>query len=142
MVGIDGLPIGSRRSQFWPILGKINLSPQVFIIGCYYGNEKPSDITSYLRHFVDDVLEIQKYGISISDNNFNVVLQGLILDVPAKAAILGIKGHTGYSSCTKCTVEGKYIGNRVCFFQFNNVKRTNESVINGMDKKYNARTAF
>ncbi|CAN7998523.1 unnamed protein product, partial [Ixodes pacificus] len=38
-----------------------------------------------------------------------------ICDAPAKSFILCIKGHTGYYSCTKCTVRGTYINGRVCF---------------------------
>lgn len=33
----------------------------------------------------------------------------------AKAFLLNVKSHTGYNSCTKCTIEGDYIKNRTCF---------------------------
>lgn len=36
-------------------------------------------------------------------------------DVPAKRFLLRVKGHLGFFSCTRCTHEGEYINNRVCF---------------------------
>lgn len=44
-----------------------------------------------------------------------VKLFGLICDAPAKSFILCTKGHTGFYSCTKCTIKGKYLNGRVCF---------------------------
>lgn len=42
-------------------------------------------------------------------------LNVIICDVPAKAFITYTKGHAGYDSCSKCTVEGDYVANRMCF---------------------------
>jgi len=36
-------------------------------------------------------------------------------DASAKAFLLKVKGHSGFFSCTWCTVEGEYLQNRVCF---------------------------
>ncbi|CAG7721161.1 unnamed protein product, partial [Allacma fusca] len=48
--------IGSSNSQLWPILGWVSNLPssQPFVIGCYYGAAKPSDIYSYLADFVQE----------------------------------------------------------------------------------------
>lgn len=39
----------------------------------------------------------------------------VLADAPAKSFIMKIKGHTGYHSCTRCFVEGKYLNRRTCF---------------------------
>ncbi|KYN11044.1 hypothetical protein ALC57_16823 [Trachymyrmex cornetzi] len=43
-VNIDGLPLSkSSLQQFWPILGSVIPYSNIFVIGIYYGYEKPSD---------------------------------------------------------------------------------------------------
>jgi len=56
-IGIDGLPISkSSGSTFWPILGSIenvSSSTYVFLIGLYWGLEKPLDSNLYLSDLVN-----------------------------------------------------------------------------------------
>lgn len=60
----------------------------------------------------------------------------MICDTPAKALVLCVKGHSGYSSYTKCTTEGEYIGNRMCFPQINALARSDEDFIQKIDDNY------
>ncbi|KAB0794567.1 hypothetical protein PPYR_11406 [Photinus pyralis] len=53
----------------------------------------------------------------------NVKLNAIICDAPAKAFVCGIKGHSGYFGCGKCTQEGDFIQNRVVFPEVNNPLR-------------------
>jgi len=39
----------------------------------------------------------------------------LICDAPAKAFVLCTKSRTGFSSCSKCIIEGNRYNNRICF---------------------------
>ncbi|XP_050055728.1 uncharacterized protein LOC126549698 [Aphis gossypii] len=96
VIGIDGLPLSkSSKSQFWPILGYARpYSNAIFLIGLYWRNAKPKDSNQYLQQFVDET---------------KILLEN------AKSFILQIKGHSGFSSCTRCTKEGEYIENRMCF---------------------------
>jgi len=55
-----------------------------------------------------------------------------LFDAVAKASILFIKGHSGYSSCSKCTLEGEYI-NSVCFTETVFNKRTDRDFMNQTD---------
>lgn len=49
-VHIDGLPLSkSSQQQFWPILGSIFSYDKVFIIGIYYGSEKPANANNFLQ---------------------------------------------------------------------------------------------
>lgn len=103
-INVDGLPIAkSSGSQFYPILGSLTCDPEfVFLIGLYWGYEKPSDSNELLKDFVDEMLQLGEYGILLpgSKKHFNIKLNALLADAPAKSFLLKIKGHTGYSSCT------------------------------------------
>lgn len=54
-------------------------------------------------------------GFHTAGKVIKINLFGLICDAPAKAFVLCVKSHTGFYSCTKCTIKGKYIHNRTCF---------------------------
>jgi len=58
VVGIDGLPLTkSSSSCFWPILGYVRhpvYKPHVFLIGLYWGKDKPLNCNSFLLEFVNE----------------------------------------------------------------------------------------
>jgi len=119
-VGFDGLPLSrSSKSQFWPILAYIRNSfsskDKVFPIGVYHGYAKPKDSDDFILDFVNEAVNLSTNGLDISDKHFKIVFDLFCCDVPAKSFILKIKGHSGFSSCTRCLIEGDYINNRVCF---------------------------
>lgn len=52
--------------------------------------------------------------------------------------ILKVKGHSGFSSCTRCNIEGEYLNNRVCF-PYKHVKptkRNHQDYLNIVDEDY------
>jgi len=59
-----------------------------------------------------------------------------VCDAPAKSYILQCRGHTGYFSCTKCTVEGTYKQKRICFPEINASKRTDKDFRMHSDDSY------
>ncbi|XP_067216038.1 uncharacterized protein [Linepithema humile] len=141
-VNIDGLPLSkSSQQQFWPILGSVlpynNVSyDSVFIIGIYHGNEKPADANNFVRDFVNEAKEMCAKGIDVNGRNIQCRIGALICDTPAKAFVLCVKGHSGYSSCTKCTIEGEYIANRICFPQIDAPLRSDEDFVQRKDDDY------
>lgn len=61
------------------------------------------------------------------DETRRLVSRGIsICDAPAKSFVLNIKGHNGYFSCTKCTLEGHF-ENTLYFCETNFIKRTNHT---------------
>jgi len=67
-INIDGLPLSkSSQQQFWPILGSVLSYNYVFVIGIYFGNEKPADANDFLYDFVNEVKQICENGIDIND---------------------------------------------------------------------------
>jgi len=76
-IGIDGLPISrSRSNQFWPILTYIEveypLPKRVFLVGLYYGTEKPHCSNDFLLDFVAESNELTSNGIMINSVKINV----------------------------------------------------------------------
>lgn len=136
-MNIDGLPLTkSSQQQFWPILRSVIPYGNVFMIGLYHGSEKPQDTNDFLKDFISEAREICENGININGREIACRIGALICDTPAKSFVLCVKGHSGYSSCTKCTVEGEYIKNRICFSQINAPLRSDEDFIQKVDENY------
>lgn len=137
IVNVDGLPLTrSSQQQFWPILGSILPYDNVFVIGIYHGNEKPADANDFLKDFVKEAKEICEKGVHVNGRNIPCKIEALICDAPAKAFVLCVKGHCGYSSCTKCTTEGDYLEKRMCFPQIDAPLRSDDDFIKKVDDSY------
>jgi len=140
-IGIDGLPLTkSTNSQFWPILCCIrnfdSVRPCVFLVGLYWGHEKPLESNMYLSELVTELIDLCTNGIDLSLGKKKVVVEAFSCDAPAKSYILKIKGHTGFSSCTRCKTVGVFLERRVCFPDVINVKRTHDEFLNRYDEDY------
>lgn len=137
-INIDGLPLSkSSSSQVYPILCSVNnieiiLPLNICCVGIYHGYDKPSDFNEFLKEFVDEAVTLTSNGININD--FKIVM--FLFDAVAKASVLFTKGHSGYSSCSKCTLEGEYI-NSVCFTETEFNKRTDNDFMNQTDPDNN-----
>lgn len=111
-INIDGLPLSkSSQQQFWPILGSILPYNNVFIIGIYYGNEKPADVNDFLQDFVNEAIEICENGNYFNNRN----IQCRNTDMRCTSQIIYFMYKRSYRiflSCTKCIIEGEYIKNR------------------------------
>lgn len=68
----------------------------------------------------------------MTDKKIEIKVHGLICDPSAKSFILNIKNHNDYNSCTKYTIQGKYINEQICFPSVNTdfILRTDEDFIN------------
>lgn len=144
LVGIDGIPLfRSSPGELWPILVSVinipSLSGIVFPIGIYYGPSKPSSASQYLQRFVDEIKKLINNGIELHGKTIPIILKGLTCDAPAKSFVLGIKGHTGYFSCTRCKQEGVYYKNRMTFPLSDCESRTHEDFVCRKDEEYHSR---
>jgi len=115
LINIDGLPLSkSSHASLWPILCSNTRNKDVYLIGAYFGNKKPQDSNTFLQPLVNELISLSN-GYIYENNVIKVKLSGLICDAPAKSFVLCTKGHTGFYSCTKCTIKGKYLNGRICF---------------------------
>jgi len=142
-INIDGLPISrSSGSQFWPILIYIDLHTisekwrKPFTVGIYHGLKKPADAHLFMNSFINEFQNLEKNGFQINNRIIKVKVSKLLCDAPAKSFLLCIKGHTGYSSCTKCTEEGTFINGKVVFLENNGQLRNDISFQNKLDEEF------
>ncbi|KYN01125.1 hypothetical protein ALC62_08080 [Cyphomyrmex costatus] len=116
LINIDGLPLTkSSQASLWPILCSNTVNKTVYLAGAYFGYKKPTDSNVFLQSLVEDLTNFISNNYIYNGNKVQIRLFALICDAPAKSFVLCIKGHTGFYSCTKCEIKGKYINGRVCF---------------------------
>lgn len=145
LVNVDGLPLfKSSSGQVIPILVTIinipHLKKTVLPVGLYYGLEKPSDMNMFLDSFITEIVELSEHGVTNNNGRlFSVKIVGFVCDAPAKKDLLGIKGHGGYFSCTKCTVRGSTVSHKRVFTDLDCTARTHEDFINWTDSNYRLR---
>lgn len=139
-VNIDGLPLSkSSNSTFWPILYKIinvENTSTVLLAALYHGTDKPKNVNEYLYDFIEECKNLIINGIKIGRSILSFRVKMLVCDVPAKCFVLGVKGHCGYFSCTKCTQEGKLVNGVVCFPEINAKLRTDEDFRNKTQEEF------
>ncbi|CAI6345424.1 unnamed protein product [Macrosiphum euphorbiae] len=94
LINIDGLPIAkSSNSSIYPILCSYTKFKKVFMIGAYYGHEKPIDSNMYLEQFVNEIVPLVQNGFKMPNNKLiTIKMHGLICDAPAKSFVLCTKG--------------------------------------------------
>jgi len=140
VIGVDGLPLTkSSSSSFWPILGyarDFSIKPNVFLIGLYRGKEKPSSSNSFLNDLVDELKYLADYGMDTDFGKKIVKVDTFCCDTPAKSFNLCTKGHVGYYSCPRCTINGVRVNNTTSFLGTNFPKRTHSDFINRADDEH------
>lgn len=139
LINIDGLPLSkSSKACLWPILCSNFQTSKVYIIGAYFGQTKPEN-ANFLRQCVDELKDMINDGFEHKNKLIQINVHALICDAPAKAFVLGIKGHTGFNSCSKCVVEGVRCNNRICFPSYQSARialRTDEGFRNNIYGDY------
>lgn len=141
-INIDGLPLSkSSTSQFWPILLAVcndNVASQdPFPAGIYYGHKKPNSVQEYMESFVKEFKKLETDGFLFNNQIIKVKADKLLCDAPAKSYILCTKGHTGYSSCSKCIAKGESTKRRISFSKFTfSQLRTDQDFTNKTDENY------
>lgn len=122
---IDGLPLTkSGNLQTWPILVNVNGTDDVRVIGAYCGDRKSSNSNDFLNEFVDELLLLMQNGLVLKEKQYSISCRAFICDAPARAFVLGIKSHSGYSCCPKCTQIGNSMNHKMIFTKESNPSRT------------------
>lgn len=128
-INVDGIPLyKSTQKQFWPILATFNDSNPI-VVAIYSGSTKP-DIQFFLLDFINELKVLNK----------RVNIKNFVCDSPARAFLKCIKSHSGYSSCDKCTIKGKYDGH-VYFDETNCTQRTDDTFRSQSDGEHHKGTS-
>ena len=105
-VNVDGLPLHkSSKSQFWPILCKVE-GGEPYILALYHGYQKPNSVTDFLQEFLEDYERLRHEGLEFEGEFYHVEFYCWVCDAPARCFLKNIKGHTGYYACERCKVRG------------------------------------
>lgn len=124
---VDGLPVSkSSGAQVWPILMNISNTDSVLLVFVYEGYSKPKDTSEFLQMFVEELKELQEDGFEYCGRYFLIKIGVFVCDAPARAMVLGIKSHSGFYSCHKCTQRGESLQHRIVFRLSENDLRTDE----------------
>ncbi|XP_051156216.1 uncharacterized protein LOC127278519 [Leptopilina boulardi] len=99
---IDGLPISnSGTDSLWLILCSEINGDEVYPVGAFYGKTKPDDANEFMHEFTQELIHLCENGFDDADNVL-ISCECIVCDAPAKSFAFYLKGHTGYSSCSKC----------------------------------------
>ncbi|XP_065644387.1 uncharacterized protein LOC136075366 [Hydra vulgaris] len=137
-INVDGIPLfHSSNMQLWPILGYVNELPkkQVFIIGLYTGKTKPTSVEEYLNDFILEMKSLSE-GLEYREKRYDIFINAIICDAPARAFIKCIKGHCGYNGCERCIQEGVHLKYRMTFPDTNSTLRTDADFIVQKDEDH------
>lgn len=99
-----------------------------FFVRFWYGEGKP-DVEEFLRPFIDELLFLLEHGFVCPESNteYKIEVYLFICDAPARAYVKCVKGHSGYFSCDRCTVEGEFLEDHVCLVKSDASLRTDSS---------------
>lgn len=135
-INTDGVGASkSSASDIWPILVSVVGYEEILMPGAFHGTKKPSNVNNFLKRFVNEFNELCG-GFHYGNKTYSLHIRTVVADVPARTFILDSIGHTGYSSCTKCTIKGERIFNTTCFAGFDFELRTDASVRNRDDEHH------
>ena len=147
---IDGLPLyKSSNAQFWPILAAVvNCSEfdavkacsDPFLVGLYFGYSKPSDVSEFLAEFVAELYSLLECGVNYRGKTYQLQIHSFCCDMPARAFVKCVTGHSGYGGCDKCEQRGKYIKS-VTFPECHAKLRTDESFAAMTDERHHGRNS-
>ena len=116
MLSVDGAPLAkSSVKGLWIISVSEPLLDIVEPVGIYYGPDKPKDSSVLMQRTVEELTVLINDGVVFDEKKYDVILDALVCDAPAKAYILKVKQHSGYWSCLKCRIKGENINHRQCF---------------------------
>jgi hypothetical protein len=122
MVYTDGISLtNSNCKEFWPVfVSLVELPHQLrdsnknkIIAGVWLGKKKPTSEIIFNSLFQEvrqinntALLNVNPIESNDVDNSIFLEFYGFIADLPAKAEMLNMIGHNGYSACTYCLHPG------------------------------------
>ena len=92
-LNVDGLPIfKSSTASLWPILCRLIdcHCRDPFVVGIYYGNDKPADVSEYLAEFVEEACFLSENGLTVGEEMYTVKIHSFVGDAPARALVKNI----------------------------------------------------
>ena len=107
----------SGLTVFWPILCIVSNIPDTapFPVSVFCEDSKPDCLDSFLKPFLDEMIDLETNGITVNGEHFTVSLTAVICDAPARSFIKRTINHNGQKGCERCTVVARKIQGRMSF---------------------------
>lgn len=127
LLSTDGIKFKKSTRTSWPLLASFaNLKPDVvFPLMINIGVGHPSNLEMF-EESINQLIPLFNNGFEYKGRDLQLIPAGCICDLPARSYIKNTKGHTGYNSCGKCKIYGKWVGTKVVFPDLVNVPRTDQ----------------
>ncbi len=107
-------------NTYWPVMATLlNLAPSerfkaknMLLLSIIPGPNEPKDLTSFLRPFIDEVIDLSCKGRKMFEwwdgitRNVRVRLLFVLGDLPAMKKLTHLKGYNGLVPCRYCTIRG------------------------------------
>ncbi|KAE8743224.1 hypothetical protein FOCC_FOCC011159 [Frankliniella occidentalis] len=127
----DGLsPYTSVSNKVWPILCRLSatgfsVESSPFIVSVFNGKHDPQP-AEFLKDFVKEAKELQTHGIKIEGVRYEVRIEKIIADFPARCRMKCVcgEGSAAKIQCEKCTIVGKHITGKGTHFGKNEMRRS------------------
>lgn len=117
---INGFPSSkSSSSQVYSISIQIKGISAAVIVGIYHVYQKPSETNELFQDFVEEIITLVNNGFYVHHKHLDVAINCIISDVPAKSYVKYIRSHSGYSSFTKCQINGE-LSDKIYFPEIKN----------------------
>ena len=90
LVGVDGASYAEKSTNYemWPIMGFIYPNGNVFLIGCFFGKQKPINCDEILERFITDINILITKGIKYCYKVVNVYIMAIRLRYPCKSIFM------------------------------------------------------
>lgn len=135
-VGSDGVGVAkSSTSCLWPLLVNVVGFSDIFMVSCFHGTTKPESSNDFLEPFAEEFLRLQD-NFEYNGKKYLLRIRAMVCDAPARAFMLNIIQHSGYYSCSKCSIRGKYIFHKVAFPELKSKLRTDFGFRLRLDKNH------
>ena len=83
-----------------------------------------------------DAANLVHNGIDLKSKAVKIVKLDFVRDASAKSYIMGIKSHTGYSSCTRCRKRGTWYHYQMIIPNCDRLPRTHEEFLSKNDEDF------
>ncbi|XP_064462710.1 uncharacterized protein LOC135373439 [Ornithodoros turicata] len=137
-INTDGSPLfESSNTSVWPIQFVLNeLPPRTRFKNCTLAGlwiaKRHPDMSVFLAKFVEEVNQMGPLLWEQDGHHYTsrMVVVCCAVGAPARAAVLNMKQHNGYSSCTWCLITCEYVDNCVRYISSHPVEdRTSALVV-------------
>lgn len=140
---IDGVKFSNSTTRsLWLIQMAIENNPELdpFVIGTYFSETKPKQ--DFLMEFVRELKDLSTNGFHYKNRMIRVLIGSFVNDTPANSFVRNTKGHSGYSSCMKCTARGLSLDHCLVFPMTTAPKRTDADFRMRMDPAHHNGTSI